>query len=327
MAFQFVPTLYPVKVLGIESDAEIMGWNRGHPNVPEIDPNHFHDIELVRLLTSVLSNPKKGVMAIGHTGTGKSSGFAQFAAQLGIPVFAPTIDDDTEFRELIMSFEHTTNGWVTHQEDLLEAVQMPSWYILEEFNQRSPRLLMQFVNVLDKRELRVPGMDKVVKVHPDFRLMLSGNAGVGGDLTRMYAGSRVGNLAFADRFYAYRSKYMTQEQELSILEKTHSDLPLDYRKMVVKLADDVRQMFVKGEFPATISRRGVEGICDLLLDFETEEVTPDLKKFRYFNVKAAIKANVIDKIDDQEAVKTIENLCQTIFTKTVWDGLDVKKAA
>jgi cobaltochelatase CobS len=287
-----------------------------HPAVPAIDPHYEFDLPFIRLMTAFIrKSDGDGLMLIGPTGAGKTSGVVQFAARIGYPVTVPTISPRTEITDLMGGLFPQPNGsFVWRDGPLTRAVREGHIFVIDEFNILDPGELMGLVTLLDHRKLHIPTTDEVIPVHAGFRLVVTGNAGTSGDQTGLYAGVRQGNLAFGDRFISMKIGYLPPEKELAILAKTNPGLSEEMRGNMVQVAKDVRKLFTGedgmggGAIGTTISTRTLRRWGSKIAAF----AQVNKEGTRQFHPKVALEVALTSRISADEAT-AIENICQAVF--------------
>ncbi|MCV5804549.1 CbbQ/NirQ/NorQ/GpvN family protein, partial [Escherichia coli] len=74
----------------------------------------------------------------------------------------------------------------------------------------------------------------------------TGNSAGSGDQTGLYQGVLQQNLAFLDRFRIIEATYAEPSVEEAILENVAPGLPEVFRQKMVKVAGDIRRLFIGG---------------------------------------------------------------------------------
>ena len=144
-------------------------------------------------------------MIKGPTGSGKSSLVLELAARLGRPVQQVTCSATMEIQDLIGQFRlvKDSDQVVTKfaYGVLPKAMMFGHILLLDEFDYAPPSSISALNAVIQGSPLIIEAMGgQVVKPHPDFRLVITGNTGGSGDHQGGYVGTRQHNMAFLDRF-------------------------------------------------------------------------------------------------------------------------------
>ena len=103
---------------------------------------------------------------------------------------------------------------------------------------------------------------EVIRPHPKFRLVATGNSAGAGDQTGLYQGVLRQNLAFLDRFRLIEIGYPEPPLEDSLLATAIPAIPAPIREKMIRVANEVRKLFVGGEggsgmLSVTMSTRGL----------------------------------------------------------------------
>ena len=125
-------------------------------------------------------------------------------------------------------------------------------FILNEVDRADPGQLAALHDVLEGHPLVIAtNGGEVIHAHQNFRFIVNGNSVGSGDSTGLYQGVNQLDIAFLDRFRMVHVDYPTEDVELMILEKKAPDLPEELRKKMVRVANQIRRLFIGGEETAT----------------------------------------------------------------------------
>ncbi len=114
---------------------------------------------------------------------------------------------------------------------------------------------------------------EIIPVHPRFRFVATGNSAGAGDGSGLYQGVLRQSLAWLDRFRVIEVDYPDESTELTILEQVVPSLPVIVRENMVKLAHEIRRLFVgsqegEAQLSCTLSTRGLVRWARLSLRFQ-----------------------------------------------------------
>lgn len=239
-------------------DVIIVGSNPEHPNVPQANHDYVfrksHVSDLLTWLT--MKGGELSLYLCGPTGCGKSSIIIEAAARVGIPVWNVVAHSRLETPELVGGYRLTETGgmkWVDGP--LVSAMKEGGWFLLDELDLLDPATAAGLNGVAEGRPLTIPETGEVVSPAEGFRFIATANSNGAGDSTGMYQGILRQNMAFLDRFYMVELGYPDEEIEKTILTKITPNLALEIRDRMVKIANEVRELFVKGEVEVTFSTR------------------------------------------------------------------------
>src|SRR5690606_3664152 len=112
--------------------------------------------------------------------------------------------------------------------------------------------------VLEGKALVIKEADaanRIIKPHPNFRFVATGNTNGSGDETGLYQGTNIQNAANYDRFnMVLEIKYMSPEKEVQIIMKQSGIAKGDAEKMV-DFASRIREQYSSAKLSAPISPR------------------------------------------------------------------------
>jgi cobaltochelatase CobS len=227
--------------------------------VPAVDPNYVFNLDVLKSLMFGLEM-NIPTFLWGHSGTGKTTIFEQVAARTRRPTVR--VQHTANMEE-----EHIVGGWrLRDGHTFFEYGPLPmamkyGWlYIADEYDFGRPEVLAVYQAVLEGKPLFIKEADtsmRVVKPHPDFRIVATGNTNGQGDETGLYQGTTIQNAANFERFgIVEKMPYMEKalEERLVALQ---SDIPPEDAKLLVDFATRVRQEFDSSKLSNPISPRSL----------------------------------------------------------------------
>jgi len=247
-----ISTLFGIQA---PANATIEVGETNSPYIPAAEKYIFRDDLLRDVLAWVLAGQGEGLWLAGPTGSGKSSLITQIAARLRMPLHAVNAHSRLETPELIGRYVVRDGNMVWVDGPLTTAMKMGHWFLMDEFDLLDPATAAGLNNITEGRPLEIPETGEVVVAQPGFRFVATANSGGGGDSTGLYQGVLQQNLAAMDRFVITKVGYPTEEQEMSILAGVATRIPESIRKAMIKVANDIRDMFTMGESNVTLSTR------------------------------------------------------------------------
>jgi cobaltochelatase CobS len=196
----------------------------------------------------------------GHKGSGKSKLLEQIAARTGRPFVRVQHTVNTEGSHIVGQWV-VRNGQTEYEWGPLALAMMNGWtYCADEFDFALPSVLSIYQAVLEGEPLYVndaPADRRLVRPHPDFRFVATGNTNGGGDETGLYQGTSMQNAAAFDRFGVTLCKnYMEAKAETHMLMKAANLVKGDATRLV-KFGTLVRDAYAAAKISDLISPRAL----------------------------------------------------------------------
>lgn len=223
-----------------------------NPFIPSKNEGYVFRKDFLREVLAFLKSPGGDALFVtGPTGSGKTSGICEIAARLNWPVQQLTAHGRMELADLIG--HHALVSTAPGQAPVMQfmygalAIAMREGHILliNEVDMLDPSELSGLNDVLEGRPLVISqNGGEVIKPHPMFRVVVTGNSTGAGDDSGLYQGVLMQNIAAMDRYRFTRVDYMPTEAETALLEKATPSLPPVIREGMVKVANEVRKLFV-----------------------------------------------------------------------------------
>jgi cobaltochelatase CobS len=157
----------------------------------------------------------------GPTGAGKTTVVQQTAARLGIPVWEFTGNEESELMELFGHQALGPNGSEWRDGPLTRAARNGGWLVINEADRMRPGVLVGLNDVLEMGPFTLAGNHgEVIKPHPDFRIIVTANTNLSGDVTRTYNTAKIHDKSVLERFgLVLQVGYLPPELEEKILEE------------------------------------------------------------------------------------------------------------
>ena len=172
-------------------------------------------------------------------------------------------------------------------------------FIFNEADLADPSELTALNEVLEGKDLYIPengGM--IIKPHPMFRLVCTGNSAGSGDDTGAYAGISQQNMALMDRFYFLEVGYMSEETEEQAFALAFPTIPKEWREKMVRFAVQIRSSFERGDLNSLsipMSTRTLYKWADNYLWLLHSTGTPEEKLYVSFQQALGARYNSTDR--------------------------------
>jgi cobaltochelatase CobS len=255
-----------------------------NPFIPSIEDGYAFRKEFLREFLAFLKSPAGDAMYItGPTGSGKTSGVCNVLGRLNWPLQQVTAHGRMELTDLIghhalMSKTPGAPPEMTFMYGPL-AVAMREGHVLliNEVDMMDPSELSGLNDILEGRPLVIAqNGGEIIKPHPMFRVVVTGNSCGGGDASGLYQGIAMQNIAAMDRYRFTLVDYAEPEVEALILGRVVPRLPENIRNGMIRVANDVRKVFkgedgAGGELSVTMSTRTLRRWAKLALHFRGAE--------------------------------------------------------
>ena len=194
----------------------------------------------------------------GHKGAGKTELIEQICARTRRPLIRVQHTVNTEESQIVGQWT-VRNGQTEFEYGALPLAMINGWtYLADEYDFAMPNVLATYQAVLEGKPLMIkeaPADKRVVKPHPNFRFVATGNTNGTGDETGLYQGTTVQNSANYDRFgVVVKKAYLDSDSEIKILTN-NTQLSKEDAKLFVGFAKQVREAFDAGKISDTISPR------------------------------------------------------------------------
>lgn len=235
-----------------------------HPDVPEIDPTFRFNVKtLVEAMHAIASN--EIIWIYGDSGCGKSEFCRQVAAHLNMPFTRMNLDGHLSRSDIVgvnrLLPDEKGNPTMRFIEGILpRAMRRPGLLLLDEFDLGDPEIMPIFQPVLEGNPLLLlEDGGRVVRPHPQFRIILTGNTtGLGSD-DMMYVNVFEQSAATRDRISAFvEMQYMPASEEKKVVMARFPDADPTVVDKLIQLANKVRDGYRQKELQTLFSTRAVQ---------------------------------------------------------------------
>ncbi|QFT57103.1 AAA family ATPase [Microbulbifer sp. THAF38] len=287
-----------------------------NPHVPNRDDGYVFRRETLRDILSFLDDPDgDGLYFSGHYGAGKTTLPYQVASRLFWPVQSFTAHSRMEFDDLVGTWKLVNGTMQFLHGPLAIAMREGHLFILNEIDRADPGQLAGLHDVLEGHPLVIAtNGGEVIHAHENFRFIANGNSMGSGDSTGLYQGVNQLDIAFMDRFRMVEVHYPTEEVEMTILEKKTPELPEEIRRNMIRVANQIRRLFIGGDEAATpltitMSTRALCRWAKLTLVFRN---APNALAY-------ALNQSLLAKAEPEQKI-AVEQIARDVFGSTWQQG-------
>lgn len=223
-----------------------------NPAIPTKDDHYVFRKDTLRNILGFLKMPSGDAMYItGPTGSGKTSLVCEVAARLNWPVQNITAHGRMEWSELVGHHalkskapgDTPSMDWVYGP--LAIAMKYGHIFLLNEIDLIDPAEVSGMNDILEGRPLMLAeNGGEIIKPHPKFRVIVTGNSTGSGDESGLYQGIMMQNLAAMDRYRFMKVDYADEEVEKDVLKRKVPSIPDEVSIPMIKVANEVRKSFV-----------------------------------------------------------------------------------
>lgn len=233
----------------------------------EEDAGYVFNMNTALTLVEALdARAKEPVLIHGLHGSGKSTLAEQVSRKLNRPSMRVQHSSATEPSDIVGGWVLEGNKTVFHYGPLARAMIAGLVYIGDEYDFALPNVLAVYQAVLEGGNLFIkeaPESMALVKPHPDFRFIATGNTNGSGDETGLYQGTQIQNAANYSRFgTTIKVDYQTPEVEAKIVKNKVGELPELDIDQLMEFVSKVRTAYSQRTITNTVSTREIISIAN-----------------------------------------------------------------
>ena len=271
--------------------------------IPSKDPSFvsfgFFD-DLVKVIESKEFVP---IFISGLSGNGKTFSVEQACARLGRELISVDITIETDSDDLIGGFRLKNGETVWEDGPIPDAMRRGAVLLINEIDLASTKI-MCLQNVVDRGELYIKKIKRLVKAVPGFQIIATANTKGRGSVDGRFIGAGIMNESFLERFpITFDHNYPDESTEVRILKRNlnaREPENVKFLKRLAKWAVAVRKAFKEDAVEDVISTRRLVQIvkCFNIFENQTQSVALCVNRFDGDTKDAFI--GLYDAIDDTE---------------------------
>ena len=249
----------PIPISIFESPAAIADL------VPEVDEHYVFNTELLKTVLLGLEI-NENVYLWGHAGVGKTTVIEQVCAYTKRPWFRVQHTRNMEEAHVVGQWTVKSGETVFELGPLPYAMKHGLVYVADEYDCGAPGVIALYQAVLEGKALVIKDADRanrIIKPHPMFRFVATGNTNGTGDETGLYAGTLQGNAANYERFGIVEEVLYPEEKVEIAVVMAKGKVKQDIAKQLVDFARRIREAFSGGTIGLPISTRALVKAANL----------------------------------------------------------------
>lgn len=230
--------------------------------IPAKDEDYVFPIDVLKVVMAGLML-NKPIYLWGHAGTGKSTIFEQIMARTGRPWIRVQHTRNTEESHVLGQWIVKDGATQFELGPLPYAMKHGLTYLADEYDFAMPSVMALYQPVLEGKALVIKDADmenRIIKPHPMFRFVATGNTNGTGDETGLYSGTLIQNAANYERFGIVKQvHYIDKETELKVVVKK-AGIPKELKSKIIKMIDfatSAREAFGNGRIGIPPSPRAM----------------------------------------------------------------------
>jgi cobaltochelatase CobS len=265
------------------------------------DPNFYYWPEEAKYL-EIAIKARSNMYVAGHSGTGKTELFLRLFEKLELKAHRVNFDGEFSKSDFVGDWvlDATANSdgskttMMTYHDGILPlAMKAGEPLLLDEYDAAPPEILFTLQSVLEGKPLYNTRKQEEVVAKEGFMIAATANTVGKGDMSSLYAGTRLMNEANLNRFhYVIRMEYPKQEVERMIVIK-RTGASKDLVQKIVEFMSAARKAAADGEL---YSAFGIRNSLNLANAIHRDK----------FPVKIAFRYTQLHRMSEEDQVKVTE---------------------
>jgi len=192
--------------------------------VPLTNGNYVVRREILReVIHWYLFQPTKWLYLWGPTQSGKTSFVDEFFGRIGMPVITTTGHKKMPLEEIFGYWAPSANGLVWENGPVCEAAHYGVIAVINEFDRVRAESAIALNDAMKPGGLSIPNKGGAhMKTRPGFRLVLTGNSNLLGDVSGNYGTASTHDVSMLERIFAVHVDYPDMETDIALALKALS---------------------------------------------------------------------------------------------------------
>jgi len=291
---------------------------------------HFSAIESI--IKSRLFSP---IFITGLSGNGKTTMVEQVCAKTRRECFRVNITAETDESDLLGSFGLVDGNTVWQDGPVTMALKQGAVLLLDEIDLGTDKM-MCLQSVLEGKGVMLKKIGHFVHPADGFTVIATANTKGKGDDHGRFAGTRILNEAFLDRFdFTYEQEYASKATEKKILLKKMAKFGKvddQFAENLVRWAEIIRASYADQAIDEIITTRRLEGVCKAFAIFNDrmeaikmcvarfDEATRTGMLDAYSKIDAAVNATAAPADDATAAPQEEYDMAKKYAQSTINNG-------
>lgn len=190
----------------------------------------------------------------GPTGCGKTTFVEQMGALLVMPMLVIAAHGQYDVADLLGE-TGAVRGSTYHQDGPLpQAMEQGLTLVIDEGDTPNPAVMIALHGPLEGRPLYLNKAGRMVRPHPDFRVIVVANSKGLGEARADHRGTQTFNTATLNRFWKMRYDYLPVDLEAQAI-RIHAKISQAIAQKLAEVALDVRAAHARDELSFSLSTR------------------------------------------------------------------------
>lgn len=238
--------------------AMAQGGNPESTLIPAILATYIPDSNYHLLHTIIGSTQFYPVFITGLSGNGKTESVTQVCAHLKRELLRVNITAETDEDDLLGGFRLVNGQTVFHEGPVVEAMRRGAVLLLDEVDLGSDKI-MCLQPVMEGKGVFLKKINSYVRPQPGFTVIATANTKGKGDDTGQFAGTRIMNEAFLERFpVTIQQQYPDRKTELKIISaimKSKGKEDAQFADCLTQWSEKIRESYALGNVPEVMTTR------------------------------------------------------------------------